>query len=273
MRCLWIARGCRDIRKCLNILNSHIDNFSLIPDPIPDILRNSDQLLTKALRCVQGIAPFLNPLRVMKKSKQLSLMRPQVKFFGGALLQNKRKSQRPLTAKDSIHFVLRSECATAQNSFLVAKNRTAIGRILDRFAKKFAVRIYQKSINSNHIHLLLKITNRTLYKAFIKAISGQIACHVMEQQSFKVFQKKWQRSQRGDGPRGPQSDSRKQQGFWQFRPFSRVVNWGQDFKICTGYIKQNVLEALGFIQYRLRKNNYSVWLAKVVPDLTDRNMG
>ena len=209
----------------------------------------------------------------MKKTNQLSLLKPQVKFFGGALLLNKRKSQRPLTAKDSIHFVLRSEWATGRHSFLVTRNRAAIYRILDHFAKKFGVRIYQRSLNSNHIHLLLKITNRTLYKAFIKSISGQIASHVMEQQSFKLFQKQQQSSQRGDGPTAPvrepksapKSDRLKPQGFWQFRPFSRVVNWGQDFKIYTRYIRQNVLEALGFIPYKVRKNNYAVWLAKVAP--------
>lgn len=201
----------------------------------------------------------------MKKSKQLLLIKPQVKFFGGALLQNKRKSQRPLTAKDSIHFVLRSEWATGRYSFLVARNRTAIGRILDRFAKKFGVRIYQRSLNSNHIHLLLKITNRTLYKAFIKSISGLIASHVMEQQSFKVFQKKQRLSHRGDGPTATKSDGATEQGFWQFRPFSRVVNWGQDFKMCTRYIKQNVLEALGFVPYQVRNNYYSAWMAKVSP--------
>lgn len=207
----------------------------------------------------------------MRKSKQLSFLRPQVKFFGGALLQNKRKSQRPLTAKDSIHFVLRSEWATGRYSFLVAKNRTVIGRILDRFAKKFGVRIYQKSINSNHIHLLLKITNRTLYKAFIKSISGQIASHVMEQQSFKLFQKRRHLSERGDGLPTVKSTNLKQQGFWQFRPFSRIVNWGKDFKICTSYIKQNVLEALGFVPYKARKNYYSTWITKAFPDFRDNH--
>jgi putative transposase len=204
----------------------------------------------------------------MKKSKQLSLLRPQVKFFGGALLQNKRKSQRPLTAKDSIHFVLRSEWATGRYSFLVAKNRNTIGRILDRFAKKFGVKIYQRSINSNHVHLLLKITNRSLYKAFIKSISGQIASHVMEKQSFKLFQRSQQFSQRGDGPLTAKSINFKQQGFWQFRPFSRIVNWGQDFKICTRYIQQNVLEAIGFIPYKVRRNYYSKWLATISPQFS-----
>ena len=37
------------------------------------------------------------------------------KFFGGALLYKRRKSQRPLSKKDSIHFVPRSTWAMGPN--------------------------------------------------------------------------------------------------------------------------------------------------------------
>ena len=58
------------------------------------------------------------------------------------------------------------------------------------------------------------------------------------------------------------------QGFWEFRPFSRIVNWGRDFKTCVQYLKKNVLEALGFVPYKPRKDYYSKWLKDVLPDLT-----
>ena len=38
-------------------------------------------------------------------------------------------------------------------------------------------------------------------------------------------------------------NGKKGQGFWEFRPFSRIVNWGRDLKTCMQYLKQNVLEA------------------------------
>ena len=127
----------------------------------------------------------------MKKSKQFSFSQAQPKFhpkfFGGALLDGKRKSFRPLSSKDSIHFVLRSEWAVGKDSFLVLRNKKAIESIIQRFAKKFGVKIYQQAITSNHIHLLLMITNRYLYRGFIKAVSGMIASHVMGQRSFKLF--------------------------------------------------------------------------------------
>ncbi len=205
----------------------------------------------------------------MKKSKQLTLFpNQQKKFFGGALLYKKRKSKRPLSKKDSIHLVLRSEWAMGRDSFLAKRNHHAIKHILMRFSKKFGVRIYQQAINSNHIHLLLKITNRTLYTAFIKAISGQIASHTMGQQSFKVFADTRKKLAAGDGSKAKvEAKSARQtpEGFWQFRPFSRITNWGRDFKQCIGYLKQNILEALGFVNYKPRKNHYAAWIIHAAP--------
>lgn len=109
----------------------------------------------------------------------MSFLKPHKKFFGGALLAGKRKSIRPLSSKDSIHFVLRSQWAMGRDSFLAPRNKSSIERIIRRFALKFGVRIYRQTFNSNHIHLLLRITNRVLYRAFIKAVPGKIASHVI----------------------------------------------------------------------------------------------
>lgn len=204
----------------------------------------------------------------MKKTKQLSFLNKtnHHKFFGGALLAGKRKTLRPLSSKDATHLVMRSARARGKDSFLASRNRAAITLLILRFAKKIGVRIYQLSVNSNHIHLLLKISNRTLYKAFIKAVCGKIASQVMSGRSFKNFCES--KNERSDAIRGYGPDARKiKTGFWEFRPFSRVVNWGNDFKTCSEYLKQNVLEALGFKAYRPRKNIYSRWLKHSIPDL------
>ncbi len=212
----------------------------------------------------------------MKHTNQFSLFpasaQQQKKFFGGALSHGKRRLQRPLSSKDSIHFVLRSEWAKGPDNFLQTKNRYEIERIITRFAKKFGVRIYQQAINSNHIHLLLRITNRVLYRAFIKAVSGKIASHVMKHNSFTQFLELRKTSPKMNASKtvDPRTalkagDGSKiinlAKGFWQFRPFSRVVSWGRNFKSCARYIKQNVLEAYGFIKYEPRKNYYSKWAA------------
>ena len=209
----------------------------------------------------------------MKKPNQQTFLKMRVqspkKFFGGALLEGKRKHSRPLSAKDSLHFVLRSRWATGKDSFLVPRNRKVIENIITHFSQKFGVKIYERALNSNHIHLLLRITNRPLYRAFIKAVSGKIASQVMGQQSFQLFCKSRQprsfetakMSMAGDGVKTTEENSteisKKSQGFWEFRPFSRIVNWGRDFKTCVQYLKQNVLEAMGFTPYKPRKNYYS----------------
>ena len=206
----------------------------------------------------------------MNPSHQLSFIKndsQSQKFFGGALLHGRRKSYRPLTKKDSIHFVLRSLWAKGPNSFLVKRNHHQIERIIRRFAKKFGVRIYRLAINSNHLHLLLRITNRRLYTAFIKAVSGQIASHVMVQSSFLNFARSHKGIITGDGSESSTRGSEKKKqkmGFWEFRPFSRVLNWGADFKNCVKYLKQNTLEAFGFVAYRPRKSFYYAWIKKSV---------
>ena len=193
------------------------------------------------------------------------------------MLEGRRKTIRPLTSKDSIHFVLRSTWAMGSDSFLAKRNRRKIDQIITRFALKFGVRIYQRAINSNHLHLLLRITNRRLYKAFIKAISGQIASQVMGQKSFREFARSRLEAYSGDGSKSVKSEPQKLKTeqrrlkltacFWEFRLFSRVVNWGRDFKTCVQYLKQNTLEALGFVAYQPRKNFYSAWIKNAAPDL------
>lgn len=166
------------------------------------------------------------------------------------------------------------------DSFLAKRNHHVIKQILVRFSKKFGVRIYQQAINSNHVHLVLRITNRTLSAGFIKAVSGQITSHTVRQQSFRVFalarlqkaagdgSKTLQQSQAGGGTAGistaglsnEMAKHQKPEGFWQFRPFSRVISWGRDFKSCISYLKQNTLEAFDFMNYKLRRNYYSAWI-------------
>ena len=213
----------------------------------------------------------------MKKSKQNTRQqsffnlaaKSQKKFFGGALLKDKRKSLRPLSSKDAIHFVLRSSWATGKDSFLASKNHKAVDRIITNFAKKFGVKIYERAINTNHIHLLLKITNRVLYRAFIRAVAGKIASQVMGEQSFKLFRQSRLKSKAGEGSKALE----KGQKFWEFRPFSRIVNWGRDYRTCVGYLKQNILEALGFVPYRARKNYYSAWLKQMDKNESKREAG
>lgn len=196
----------------------------------------------------------------MKKPKQLGFFKRDQRFFGGRLLHGRKRRSRPLSVKDPIHLVLRSSWATGSNSFLKAHNQNAIRKILVDCARKYGVKVYRQALASNHLHLILRIHSRRLYRTFIRVLSSKIASHVMRGNSFKEFKK----SLRGDPP-NPLEVQGKGQAFWQFRPFTRLLHWGRDFKICGEYLKQNVLEALGFVPYRKRNHRYSQWLNDTFP--------
>ena len=192
--------------------------------------------------------------RSSKSSTQLSLI-PQAsnrRVFGGSLLRGRRKTLRPLSRKEALHFVLRSHYGRGTNSFRSPRNLQAIDRILSKAAQKYGVRLYRRSIQSNHIHLILRIQNRLLYRSFISVISGRIAQHVMRGLSFKEFLRTLPSSGEGALAPHPIPAPQKGQAFWEYRPFHRILNWGRDFKIACGYVVQNTLEALGFVPYRPR---------------------
>lgn len=140
------------------------------------------------------------------------------KEFGGSLIVGKRKSKRPLNIKLPIHTVLR--CSTLRSGSLLW-NANEISAILEKFARKFNVIVYEKAIVSNHIHAILKFSSRKSYNAFVRAFAGVLA------QTFKVI--------------------------WSARPWTRILNWGRDFRIACAYTIQNALEAVGKVPYKKRK--------------------
>lgn len=201
----------------------------------------------------------------MKKqnSKQLSLFtKDKKRFFGGRLLYKKRKSRRPFSSKHSMHLVFRSRWARGKNSFLNRRNKVIIENIIHNTAKKYAVQVYQKAVVGNHLHLVVLCSNKLKYHAFVSVVSGRIASHIMGYLSYKDFKKNLSLDSRSFTAGGGIETNKKElsgigQQFWDFRPFSRVLYWGKDFKKCCAYVRQNVLEALGFIDYKPRKNYYA----------------
>ena len=195
----------------------------------------------------------------MKKPIQYNLFKTELRFFGGSLLKGRRKSLRPLSTKDPIHLVMRSAWAKGKYSFLRPYNRKSIEHLIAILAKRFGVRVYQAAIQGNHIHLVLRIPHRIQYKAFIKVLSSKIALQIMGAPSFALFLENLGRSSGGDGL------AKRKNGFWELRPFTRVLNWGKDFRKCCAYLAQNTLEAIGFIAYTPRKNHYAKCLQEAGP--------
>jgi REP element-mobilizing transposase RayT len=141
--------------------------------------------------------------------KQLPLLNEKIRTeFGGSLLKaGKRKAARPLDLSAPIHLVLKSDDQVSMiENFGVIKTQFGI------LSQKFGVRIYGLAVHEDHIHGLVKFPNRTIYRGWIRALSGTL--------------------------------TRKVPGLkWKLRPYTRILTWGQQFKKVRTYIAMNQSEA------------------------------
>lgn len=149
--------------------------------------------------------------------KQLTFIKKPKIEFGGSLLQGRRKTERVLNSRKPIHLVLKTK-----NTFSLFKQKNKLQTVLRKQAKNFGIKIYSESIQSGHWHICIKITNRRLYRGFIRSLTGIIARQLGK-------------------------------GLWGLRPYSRIVEWGRDFLNVTDYLLLNQCEAIGIVPYAKRK--------------------
>jgi hypothetical protein len=90
----------------------------------------------------------------------------------------------------------------------------------------------KKNRHANHLHMLIKLSNRFTYYAFIRNLTGTMVKKIM----------------------GPGKLAKR---FWDYRPFTRVVEWLKGYRIAKDYVMLNRLEGLGIIPYQANrlKNN------------------
>ena len=110
---------------------------------------------------------------------------------GGELTVGKRKTRRPLDRRKPIHLVLRSSRATGQLSFLHAKNKIVVEKIIKKQAAKFGVKIAKAANVGNHIHLLLRFSHRKSFQSFLISVSGMIARFVTKARKGIKFGRFW----------------------------------------------------------------------------------
>lgn len=159
----------------------------------------------------------------------------KVQAFGGSLLKKaKNRTSRPISTKHAMHLVLRANYKPRLGGFLEKRNRQITERTLARLAQKYGVKIYQMALNSNHIHLLVKLSNRRAYAAFIRSLTGTIALKISKASKLKALNKK----------------------FWEYRPFTRIVDGFKAFSIAKDYVLLNQLEAFGAMPYQLQRLKY-----------------
>ncbi|MEO5667476.1 MAG: hypothetical protein ABIR96_05415 [Bdellovibrionota bacterium] len=169
--------------------------------------------------------------------------------FGGSLLKSSHaKISRPLSSKQALHIVLRSDGAKNDRSML--RHERVIKNTLIKLGRKHGVKIYRVANAGNHLHLLVRFTQRRGLQNFLRGSCGLIARKMLGAERGRA--KKWDtylkpgvensKATPRDRPTLPVRES-----FWSQRPFTRIVSWGQDFNSVLAYVKLNTLEALGFL--------------------------
>jgi REP element-mobilizing transposase RayT len=148
--------------------------------------------------------------------------------FGGSLIKGNPREARPISTKRPMHLVMRSSLAKGERSFLRNKRARAIRELIHRAGKAQGLRIYRYANSGNHLHLIVLPDSRAAFRRFIRSVTGLIARLIL------------------GAERGHALDTK----FWDARPFTRVLEWGRDFRTACSYVVRNKLEALGFVPLR-----------------------
>lgn len=158
------------------------------------------------------------------------------KYSHGGELRKKKKGRgfRPLSTKDPLHLVFKAAKSRLRNKSLRApKNFKLVTEIINKYARHFGVKIEQRSVQNDHIHLLIRTSGRKHYQHFFRVVAGKIA---------QRFNNAGLLCGVTDTP-----------NLWKFRPFSRVVKGWKSYKIIRNYIQLNEKEALGIIKYQKKR--------------------
>ena len=176
----------------------------------------------------------------MSKKNQLPLdekFEVEKEFGGAHLKKSHAKKARPVPIKKTMHLTLRSSKAKGDKSFRYDKNRIKkIDTVVRAQAQKFGVEIYRFANVGNHLHLLVKASYRKGFIYFLRSISGIIARIAM------------------GAERGKAKLSESARGFWDQRPWTRILLTWTEFKNVKKYVEQNFNEAMGFVPYKPRKH-------------------
>lgn len=163
--------------------------------------------------------------------------------FGGALQYRKKK--RPFRRNRATHLIFRSQLLSGSRSLLRANRQEWVKELLKKKAKKYHSRLYQFSVNSNHLHLLISFIDEDSQRDFLRDVAGSLALKIKK--TFKI----------------PQNIK-----VWDGRPFSRIIK-PSAFPQIAQYIKKNIKEASGLWPYRARPISY---IEKTLRRMEDRKL-
>jgi hypothetical protein len=155
---------------------------------------------------------------MMKTKNQLSFFNNKKinSGFGGSLLLGKRKSKRPLSAKKPIHLILKTDTQFARSLFSPLYKNSM--KSLKRTAEQFKIKIHELAFNFTHVHLVISFKSSSNYIKFIRVFTCRLAFLA----------------------RAKLNSTRK---IFNFRPYSRIVSWGNDFRRVLAYLFNNQVQS------------------------------
>ncbi len=160
----------------------------------------------------------------LSKGKKLS------PHFGGSDLTSNPKIARPISTKDLMHVVLKSEKARGHYCFL--KKEGALITLARQLGIKLNIKVSDIVVMSNHIHLCLKAGSRRAFQSYLRALSGLVVRKVLGAERSKASAIR---------------------DFFVGRPFSRIVAQGcRSFRGLMNYFELNRLEKEGFTKNQSR---------------------
>ncbi|WP_413295153.1 transposase [Bdellovibrio sp. HCB185ZH] len=152
---------------------------------------------------------------------------------GGILRRSsKGRGARTLSHRHPMHLVFKVNKAAVKSGLRSSRSFALMTRLLRRYAVKFYVKVEQFSVQTDHVHILVRGRRRSNLQSFMRVLAGQFAQCLTDTHS-----------QKNDGPK-----------VWKYRPFSRVIKGYKPYQIVRDYIQLNELEALGrpYSKTRLR---------------------
>lgn len=193
------------------------------------------------------------------KAKQFNLIQNNWRFHHshGGILRRKRmgRGARPLSTKDPIHLVLKLNRQVLRRGLRSPLGFKICNEVIQKYSKKFYVKIEQTAINQDHIHLLVRLSKRSLGIDFFRVVTGQIAQQFWKN-GFVTIQDLNNRKMVTDTQSSLQSQrllSRISTGkikIWLHRPFTRVIKGWRAYQIVRNYIQLNLKEANREIPYK-----------------------
>lgn len=160
------------------------------------------------------------------------------------------KFERPFSDRFAIHVTMRSQIATGDRSLTLPRTRNWLKGYVPALASRMRIQLYRWSINSSHLHIVLRAHDRKSFQSFLRTVASRTARFVLN-------------AEKGRG---------KKIRFWAKRPYSRLLTWGRELSNVIRYIGRNIQEAAGDMRYVPRKNRNEIRRTNVQLDKQTRDL-